>query len=480
MNNIKIEKNVNAMMALLLFGGFLSLFNETILNVALSNMMDELKVSATTIQWLSTGYVLVVAIMVPATAFLLRTYTTKELYVGAMSFFLIGTIFASISPVFSILLLCRMIQAIGTGLLVPIMVNTALCINPPEKHGFAMSLCTGAILIGPSFGPIVSGMVLQFFTWRALFVLLIPFVLICIVGGMLFLDAAMEITKTKIDLLSILLSAIGFACIVYGMSVIRTNTKLWLTILIFMIGIIALLLFGKRQLKLKEPMLDITAFQKPLFSVGAIIVITIQMVQFSMNVILPLLLGNGLGCSSFESAIVLFPAAVVCCIMTLISGKIYDKIGGNRIIPIGLVIMLIALFALSRIQSGISVMQIAILNICVFFGISLAWSPNQSNALKQLPAEKQAHGVAITNTFIQLGAALGTPLFVGLMDSGKSSYLKNLSSVNASNLQVEALYVGFRYAITAAVIIIAVTFLISLTLGLESKINAKKQASFVK
>lgn len=474
MYDIKKKKSVNTMMALLLFGGFLSLFNETILNVALSNMMNELKVSATTIQWLSTGYVLVVAIMVPATAFLLRTYTTKKLYVGAMSFFLIGTIFASISHVFSILLLCRMIQAIGTGLLVPIMVNTALCINPPEKHGFAMSLCTGAILIGPSLGPIVSGMVLQFFTWRALFVLLIPFVLICIVGGMFFLDTAMEITKNKMDLISMLLSSIGFACVVYGMSVIHTGAKLWFTILIFMTGIMALLLFGKRQLKLKEPMLDIRAFQKPLFSVGAILVITIQMVQFSMNVILPLLLGNGLGCSSFESALVLLPAAIVCCLMTLISGKIYDKIGGKIIIPLGLLIMLISLFALSRIQSVTSVIQIAALNICVFLGISLTWSPNQSNALKQLPAEKQAHGVAITNTFIQLGAALGTPLFVGLMDAGKSSYLNKLSSVNASNLQLEALYAGFRYAITSAVIIIAVTFIISLTLGLESKMNVKK------
>lgn len=463
------KENVTAMMVFLLFGGSLSLFNETILNVALSNMMVELNVTATTIQWLSTGYVLVVAIMVPATAFLLRTFTTRQLYVGAMSLFLIGTVFAAISAKFPILLAARMVQAVGTGLLIPIMVNTVLCINPPEKHGLSMSLCTSAILVGPSLGPIVSGIVLQFFTWRALFFLLIPLIIFCIVGGSIFLHTAMEITKPRIDVLSIILSSVGFAFIVYGMSIIQTSTSLALTIVIFIIGIASLLLFGKRQLHLKEPMLDITAFQKPFFSIGAILVITIQMVQFSMNVILPMLLQRGLNCTSFTSALVLLPAAVICCIMTLISGKIYDKSGGKKIIPLGLAIMLFALFALSRIQPSTSLVEITLLNILVFFGISLAWSSNQSNALKQLPPNSQAHGVAILNTFIQVGAALGTPLFVGLMDAGQAKYLKQAGGASISSIPVEALYAGFQYSITAATVIITITFLLSLSFHLEGK-----------
>ncbi len=468
-NHNNKKENLTAIMILLLFGGSLSLFNETLLNVALSNMMVELKVSATTIQWLSTGYVLVVAIMVPATAFLLRSFTTKQLYVGAMSFFLIGTVFAAISSTFPILLAARMMQAVGTGLLVPIMVNTVLCINPPERHGFAMSLCTSAILVGPSLGPIVAGIVLQFFTWRALFFLLIPLIIFCIIGGSIFLHSAMEITKPRIDVLSIILSSVGFAFIVYGMSVIQTSSALTHTIVIFILGIVSLVLFGKRQLHLKEPMLDITAFQKPFFSIGAILIITIQMVQFSMNVILPMLLQQGLNCTSFTSALVLLPAAVICCIMTLISGKIYDRFGGKGIIPLGLVIMLFSMFALSRIQPSTSLVEITILNILVFFGISLAWSSNQSNALRQLPLNSQAHGVAIINTFIQLGAALGTPLFVGLMDAGQAKYLKQVGISSGPSIPVEALYSGFQYSITAATAIIAITFLLSLSFHLEGK-----------
>ncbi len=467
LNNKK--ENITAMMIFLLFGGSLSLFNETLLNVALSNMMVELNVSATTIQWLSTGYVLVVAIMVPATAFLLRTFTTRQLYVGAMSFFLIGTLFAAISSTFQILLAARMVQAVGTGLLVPIMVNTVLCINPPERYGFAMSLCTSAILVGPSLGPIVAGIVLQFFTWRALFFLLIPLIIFCIIGGSIFLHTSMEITRPRIDVFSIILSSIGFAFIVYGMSILQTSTSLALTIIIFIVGIASLLLFGKRQLHLKEPMLDITVFRKPFFSIGAILVITIQMVQFSMNVILPMLLQSGLNCTSFTSALVLLPAAVICCIMTLISGKIYDSFGGKIIIPLGLVIMLFALFALSRIQPSTSLAGITFLNIFVFFGISLAWSSNQSNALRQLPPNSQVHGVAIINTFIQIGAALGTPLFIGLMDAGQAKYLKQAGATYSSTIPVEALYAGFQYSITAATVIIAITFLLSLSFHLEGK-----------
>ena len=469
LNRNNKKENITAMMIFLLFGGSLSLFNETLLNVALSNMMIELNVSATTIQWLSTGYVLVVAIMVPATAFLLRTFTTRQLYVGAMSFFLIGTLFAAISPTFPILLTARMVQAVGTGLLVPIMVNTALCINPPKRHGFAMSLCTSAILVGPSLGPIAAGIVLQFFTWRALFFLLIPLIFFCIVGGCIFLHTSMEITKPRIDIFSIILSSVGFAFIVFGISILQTSTSLALTIVIFIVGIASLLLFGKRQLHLKEPMLDITAFRNPFFSIGAILVITIQMVQFSMNVILPMLLQRGLNCTSFTSALVLLPAAVICCIVTLISGKIYDSSGGRTIIPLGLAIMLFALFALSRIQSSTSLTGITLLNILVFFGISLAWSSNQSNALRQLPPNSQAHGVAIINTFIQVGAALGTPLFIGLMDAGEAKYLKQVGATYGSSVPVKALYAGFQYSITAATFIIAITFLLSLSFHLEEK-----------
>ncbi|WP_027399871.1 DHA2 family efflux MFS transporter permease subunit [Anaerovorax odorimutans] len=466
------ETNIKAMMAILLFGGFLSLFNETILNVALSKLMAEMGVSAITIQWLSTGYVLIVAIMVPTSAFLINTFTTKKLYIGAMSFFFAGTILAIFAVNFSILLAARMIQAIGTGLLAPIMINSALAINPREKHGFVMGLCTCVVLVGPSLGPIVSGIVLQFFSWRALFIILIPLALICISGGAIYLKETVEITKPKIDYLSILLSSISFALIVYGISIIGSASTV-INILIFILGILALTLFCKRQLLLEQPMLDIRAFRKPYFALGALLVIIMQMVQFSMNIVLPMLFENVLNLSSLTSALILFPAVLICSIMTIVSGKIYDKIGGKTIIPLGFLIMFIFLMMMSRIQPSTSIITIAIINAFVYFGISLAWSPDQSNALNQLEAESQTHGVAIINTFIQLGSALGTPLFVGLMTTGQNNYLKYSTSPNEPETKIQALYSGFSYSITIAAIIIAIAFIFSFTLRHKAE-DAKK------
>jgi MFS transporter, DHA2 family, lincomycin resistance protein len=467
MNEKKL--NVKAIMFILMFGGFLSLFNETILNVALSKLMAEMHVSATTVQWLSTGYVLIVAIMVPASAFLIHTFTTKQLYIGAMAIFLTGTILAALSINFPFLLAARMIQAIGTGLLAPIMINAALAINPREKHGFVMGLCTCVVLVGPSLGPIVSGIMLQFFSWRSLFIMLIPMALLCIAVSTVYLKGIIEITKPKIDYVSIILSSAGFALIVYGMSIISSDLGVLTTVLIFAAGMLALALFCKRQLSLEQPMLDIRAFRKPYFTLGAILVIVMQMVQFSMNIVLPMLFENGLNLSSFMSALVLFPAVLICSIMTTISGKIYDKIGGKTLIPLGLLVMFISLLVLSHIQMSTPIIIIAVINTFVFLGISLAWSPGQSNALNQLDLDNQAHGVAIINTFIQLGAALGTPLFVGLMTVGQNNYLKYSSLPNDPDIQIQSLYSGFRYSITIAAGIIAIAFFFSLTLRRKPK-----------
>lgn len=465
--NESTQCHVKAMMSVLLFGGFLSLFNETILNVALAAIMSEMHVTATTVQWLSTGYVLIVAIMVPISAFLIHTFTTKRLYLGAMGLFLAGTVLAVFSLTFPDLLIARMLQATGTGLLAPVMIDTALAIYPRERHGYVMGICTCVVLVGPSVGPVVSGIVLRFFYWRALFILLIPFIVICMIGGAVWLKGVIEITKPKIDILSIILSTVGFTSLVYGMSVIDSGISIVEIMLIFAAGIIVLSLFCSRQLFLDEPMLDIRAFSKPYFTLSTILVIIIQMVQFSMNIVLPMLFENGLKLSSLDAALILLPAVLICSAMTIVSGKLYDHIGGKTLIPLGVFLMCIFLFILSGIHSFTSVIIIALLNTGVYFGISLAWSPIQSNALRQLPSENKAHGVAIINTFIQLGSALGTPLFVGLMTTGERTYLANINSLHTAIIRTQALYSGFRYSITVATVIVGMAFAVSLSLKFE-------------
>ncbi|OPJ64803.1 MDR family MFS transporter [Clostridium oryzae] len=464
------QHNTKAMMAVLLFAGFLSLFNETILNVALPRLMSEMQVTAATVQWLATGYMLIVGILVPVTAFLIHTFTTKQLFLSAMILFLLGSILAVLSRSFQFLLASRMIQATGTGMLVPIMMNTVLSINPPEKRGSAMGLCVCAILFGPALGPIVSGILLQFFNWQSLFLILIPLSIICIITGTLFLENVSLITKPQIDYLSILLSTIGFGGIIYGISIVGDLGRNVINIvLFFVIGIVALVIFSKRQLSLKQPILEIRAFKHPLFSIGVILIILMQMIQFSMNIILPMLLQEGLKTSSLVSALALFQAALLNGLMTPITGKIYDKIGGKVLIPSGLLLMCIFIALLSHIGVSTSIVTITILYCFVCLGIAMSMSTTQTNALNQLSMKNQADGVAITNTSMQIGAAIGSPLFMGLMSAGQNSYLKNAGDALNTRIQTQAIYNGFSHALFAATIIIALGFMLSLCLSYDIK-----------
>jgi DHA2 family lincomycin resistance protein-like MFS transporter len=473
-NEEKKQFNVKAIMTVLLAAGFLSLFNETILNVALPKLMVEMQISATTVQWLTTGYILIVTILVPVTAFLINTFTTKQLFLSAMLLFLIGIVLATLSASFSALLISRMIQATGTAMLIPIMINTALSINPPEKHGSVMGLCSSTFLLGPALGPIASGILLQFFHWHSLFIILIPLVLICMIMGSIYLENTSVITKPKIDYLSILLSTIGFGGIVYGISTIGEPSVNKLNIAIILaVGLIALILFAKRQLSLKQPMLELRAFKYPLFTVGVLLIIILQMVQFSMNIVLPMLLQNGFKLSSLMSALVLLPAILLNGFMTPVSGKIYDKFGGKVLIPAGLLIMCIFIGLLSRISASTPIITITILYCFVGIGIAMTMSPSQTTSISQLAMKNKADGVAITNTSIQLGAAIGAPLFIGLMSAGQNSYLKNLSNSEDAQSQIQALYSGFSFSLTVAVIIIIVGFILSLSLRRNTKNTAK-------
>jgi MFS transporter, DHA2 family, lincomycin resistance protein len=470
-NNFKENKyNVKAILTVLLFGGFLSLFNETILNVAFAKLMVEMDVTANTVQWLATGYVLIVGILVPVTAFLIHSYTTRKLFLSAMILFLIGSIFAVFSTSFTTLLISRMIQATGTGMLIPIMMNTALVITAPEKRGSTMGLCVCAILFGPALGPIVSGALLQFFPWQSLFIMLVPLALISIISAALLLKNVSEITKPKIDYLSIILSTIGLSGVIYGISSINDmNVDKLIVIISFTAGIIGLFFFVKRQLLLKQPMLELRAFKHPIFSICVILVIITQMVVFSMNMLLPLLLQNGLNTSPLTAALVLLPSIIISGLTTPIAGMIFDKIGGKRLIPVGYLIICIFMWLLSHIGSSTPIITITILYCFVGLGTALVGPSTQTNALNQLSRENQADGIAITSTAIQIAAALGSTLFVGLMSAGQNSFLNNTVSGITAQIKLQAIYSGFRYSLTAAVMIVVIGFILSLFLRYDVK-----------
>lgn len=461
------DGRVRGIMAVLLTGGFLSLLNETLLNVALTPIMREMGVGASMVQWLSTGYVLVVAIMVPVSAFLVHSFTTRRLFLGAMGLFLLGTAAAALAPSFPLLLVARMLQATGTGLLAPVMIDTALSLYPRERHGYVMGLCTCVILIGPSAGPVLSGLALTVLDWRALFAMLVPLIVICMVAGAVLLGAAIPLTHPHLDIRSVMLSSVGFSCLVYAMSEIGARPVAGIPLVV--IGLAALALFARRQLRLRQPMLDVRAFRIPAFLLGAVLVLLVQMVQFSMNVLLPMLFEGALGMSSLASALVLLPAVLVCSLMTIASGRLYDRMGGRVLIPLGAVLMLLGLLGMCLVGESFPVWGIMGVNVAVYLGISLMWSPNQSNAISGLPRRSRADGVAILNTLIQLGSALGTPLLVGVMSSGQASYL----AAHGGRGAIGSLYSGFADSMHVAVVVAGLALMAAIAIALVHRRSAE-------
>ena len=270
----------------MIIGAFFTILNETLLNVAFPQLMIELNVTPSTLQWLSTGYMLVVAVLIPASALLVQWFTTRQVFIGAMVVFTFGTLVSAIAPGFSILLMGRLLQAAGTGLMMPVLMNTILLLYPPEKRGAAMGSIGLVIMFAPAIGPTLSGIILETLNWRWLFSIVFAFI---------YLKNGSEPTKPKVDVLSILLSTIGFGGIVYGFSSSGEGWDSFQVYGIILIGLVALLFFVLRQLKLKEPLLDLSAFKYPMFTLTTILLTIMMMTMFSTMTLLPFLFQGALG-----------------------------------------------------------------------------------------------------------------------------------------------------------------------------------------
>ncbi|HLQ72430.1 MAG TPA: MFS transporter, partial [Bacillota bacterium] len=250
----------------LIIGAFFAILNETLLNIALTTLMKEFDITVTTVQWMATGFMLVMGIVVPISALLLQWFTTRQMFLGTMIIFTIGTIICASAPIFPVLLIGRMLQAIGTGLLTPIIFNTFLLIYPPAKRGAVMGIVGLVIMFAPAIGPTLSGIIVEHLGWRFLFITVIPFAIFSILFGYKYLINVSEVTKPKIDFLSLVYSTIGFGGVVFGFSSAGEHEEGFLAPVVFipiLIGLLALILFTLRQLKLEEPILDMRVFRFP-------------------------------------------------------------------------------------------------------------------------------------------------------------------------------------------------------------------------
>ncbi len=397
------------------YGAFLATFNETFLNVALNPIMADFGVGSATVQWVSTAYMLMAAIMVPVTGFLYRTVPTKRLACVAVALLLAGSLVGLASPAFAVLLAGRVVQALGTGMLVPICMNVTVAVAPRNKMGTYMGIVSAMTTLGPAFGPIVAGTVLSVSGWHALFA-----VFACLVAVELVLAAALlpdvgQITSPVLDIPSVCLVSLALVGLLYGVSTVFAG-PVPVAVASLAVGVVAAAAFVARQRRVAEPLIDLRPFSNAGFDLGVLLVIISLMVVFAMNILLPLMMEGALGFSAMQAALTLLPACILSCVLAPVAGRIYDRAGMRVIVPVGMVLISTFTFLLSRLvgvdaTSGL----IVALYAPVVAGTSFVMGPAQPFALSRLRPELYPHGVTIVSMSFQVAGCVGSSLFVGVM-----------------------------------------------------------------
>ncbi|WP_223879795.1 DHA2 family efflux MFS transporter permease subunit [Paenibacillus spiritus] len=418
----------------LLLSGFIGMFSETALNVALSQLMELLNISTATVQWLTTAYLLTLGILVPISGLLLQRFTTRQLFVAAVCASITGTFLAAIAPNFSFLLTARVVQAVGTALLLPLMFNTILVIIPAHKRGAAMGMIGLVIMVAPAVGPTIAGLLIENLSWHWIFWLSLPVLFISLIFGILFMQNVNEVSKPPIDVLSILLSSLGFGGVVYGFSS-AGEADGWdspKVVIALIIGAVALALFTWRQLTQEKPMMNLRAFRYPMFTIAVVMVLICMMIILSSMLILPLYLQKGLGKTAFEAGLLLLPGGLINGLISPVMGRLFDRFGPKWLVMPGLVVAGAALWFFSDISAASTAAFIISLHSTLMIGISMVFMPAQTNGINQLPLELYPDGTAIMNTLQQVAGAIGTALAVSIMTAGSKSYLSG--SANPADL----------------------------------------------
>lgn len=459
-----------AIVAVLLVSAFVAILNQTLLNTALPNIMTNLKVSATTAQWLMTGFMLVNGVMIPITAFLIAKFTTRRLFFIAMGLFTAGTLIAAIAPNFSVLLIARVIQAAGAGIMLPLMQTVMLLIFPPEKRGAAMGTAGLVIAFAPAFGPTLSGWLVETYNWRVPFIVILPIAAASIIFGIFALKNVTPNSNPKIDTLSVILSTLGFGGLLYGLSNAGSDGwGDWRVYIPAIIGAVSLFIFIRRQFKIKNPILEFRVFTYGFFPLTVATVMITMMAMIGAALLIPLYMQTARGYSPLQSGLLLLPGALVMGVMSPITGRLFDRFGARWLAFTGLVIVAVTTFGFTRLTETTPYKFIIIDYSVRMFGIAMIMMPVSTSGLNQLPKRLLPHGTAMNNTMRTIAGSMGTALLVSIMTKAAKGYKPDMASLKGlapaqmkQHIATHAMIHGMNVAFMVATIIAMIGIILSL------------------
>ena len=435
---------------LLLISVFVMILNETIMGVALPTLTKDLGITPSAAQWLTAAFLLTMAVIIPVTGFLLQRYNTRPLFTAAMGLFSLGTLIAAVAPGFEILLLARIVQAGGTAIMFPLLMTTVMNLVPAATRGQMMGNISIVISVAPAIGPTISGLILSVLDWRFMFILVLPIALAALIVGARLITNVTEPRPTRIDVPSVILSALGFGGVVFGLSNLGTATTPLESWLPLTVGIIALLVFVRRQVRLQRrdrALLDLRTFTTRNFTFSIVMFAISMMTMFGTIVLLPFYLVSVLHVPVITVGLLLLPGGLIMGLLAPFVGRIYDRVGPTVLLIVGSSIMSADLWAMTMLDENTSFLWVLAAHVALSIGLALLFTPLFTASLGSLTPELYSHGSATVGTVQQLAGAAGTALFVMVM----SAQAATLSASGASNESATA--AGIRIAFTYGAVI---------------------------
>lgn len=420
-------------LVVLILGAFVTVLNQTVVTPALPPIMTEMSIDAATAQWLTTGFTLVNAIMIPITAFLIDRFTTRSLFIVSMAIFALGSLLCGIAPNFPLLLTGRLAQAAGAGILMPMVMTVLMLMFPVERRGTAMGMFGVVIAFGPAIGPTVAGLVIDHYSWRDLFLAIALFAAVVIAITPFVLQKQQPNSEgVTLDKPSLILSTLGFGTMLYGFSVIGSSGISVEAVVASIIGVIILIFFFRRQLSMEKPMLNVRVLQNHKFLMGTIIGMLVQASLLSAGILMPIYLQSLMGYSATVSGLVLMPGAILMGIMGPIAGRLFDKHGPRVLSIVGMTLLVISTFAFATLNDSTDVVFLTVLYTLRMFSLSLVNMPITTWAMNALDNKVMNHGTSVNNTFRQVSGSLGTAILVSVYTLVAASLMGSMDSIHAS------------------------------------------------
>lgn len=453
----------NLIVSVMLISAFVAILNQTLLNTALPHIMRELNINENTSQWLITGFMLVNGVMIPLTAYLMDKVKTRPLYLGAMGTFLIGSIVAAIAPNFGVLMFARVIQAVGAGILMPLMQFTLFTLFSKEHRGFAMGLAGLVIQFAPAIGPTFTGLIIDNASWRVPFIVIVGIALVTFIFGFVSISSYNTTKETKLDKKSVIYSTLGFGLMLYAFSSAgNLGFSNPIVLCSLLISLIIIGIFVKRQITISNPLLNLKIFNNKIFCFSTITSMIIMLSMVGPALLIPLYVQNALGLSALLSGLVIMPGAIINGIMSVFTGKFYDKYGPRPLIFTGFILLISCTFLLCFLKADTSYTYLIVIYAIRMFAVSLLMMPINTTGINALKTENISHGTAIMNFGRVMAGSLGTALMVTFMSIGAQWVVSSSNHASKEMIQRQSVAAGVDVSFALVTVFVIIAFVLAL------------------